>query len=881
MIVCRRDSINTKVFENNINEESLEMYNKSNISVELRTKNNLKCLSYNVCGIRKQGSSFFHMINEFDVFALFETHMENFDVSLDKYFEEYSYISERAVKYNSKGRASGGILIGFRKELSNMLTFGKVDNLNVINLFCRPQESLIILPVYLNCNHWERDFNRLYDCMSSLDTNQVIILGDLNCRTSNRESCLGFMNNSRRSEDNILNNEGTRMLDLCNDFGLTILNGCTESDREGRCTFIGGQGKSVIDYCIAGVGSCQYVSDMEIFSQTFSDHLPLKIDIKIEGYFKMGSKSTEKRLKWNEKRILKYHAEIEKAYHNVKNSPTLEDIDTIIKDCASITNGNQSSTNVIKFKEIWFDFECLRARNKKLVLLNKWRKTKNSEDLLQYKNCSNEFKLLVKIKKEDIINRNVSKLCTANNSSEFWKAAKDIAGNNSRSTLIAIDVNVLKNHFDNLLNPRIEQIMFSTAFPDVRIDCLDMDITLDELMKAMDRSACNKAPGPNGIPIEFYKNLTNNMKIAILNAFNKIYEEGIIPESYLKAIIFPIFKKGDKNEPSNYRGISFQNSALKLFTSILHERLLSFIEENNVLSEFQAGFRKSYSTIDQIFNLLNIANMRITRKEKLYAFYVDFRTAFDQVQRQMLFYKLSHLGLSSKFLKILQALYVNTTVCVSNGKENSNYFQTNFGIKQGCNISPTLFSLFIDDIHKYLLVGVEVGELKVNVLMYADDLVLLAKSADSLRVMISRLEQYCDISGLTVNLDKSKIMIFRNGTGKYAANERWYYKKKEIEIVREYTYLGFLVTSNLNFEKHLKRKAGEAKAALAVTWKRCIQNNLVSASTKYRIFQSTALMTLLYASPCFGFKYFDVAESVQRYFLKRSLGCHRTRQIIC
>ena len=128
---------------------------------------------------------------------------------------------------------------------------------------------------------------------------------------------------------------------------------------------------------------------------------------------------------------------------------------------------------------------------------------------------------------------------------------------------------------------------------------------------------------------------------------------------------------------------------------------------------------------------------------------------------------------------MIKGLYEHTSTCVWNGEEISDSFDTKYGIKQGCNISPLLFSLFIDDIKEGLLGGIEFAGINIQVLLYADDIVLFSKTPSSLQLMINRLAVFCDNWGMTVNLDKSKIMIFRKGNGRYAGNERWFYRRMQ------------------------------------------------------------------------------------------------------
>ena len=123
--------------------------------------------------------------------------------------------------------------------------------------------------------------------------------------------------------------------------------------------------------------------------------------------------------------------------------------------------------------------------------------------------------------------------------------------------------------------------------------------------------------------------------------FNKILNTGEIPEEWLTGLIIPIFKKkGSKEDCNNYRGITLLSCLGKLFTSILNNRLYAFCEENKILGESQAGFRKGYNTLDHIFVLKNAIDLFLTEKKKLFCCFVDYTKAFDMVWREALWYKL-------------------------------------------------------------------------------------------------------------------------------------------------------------------------------------------------------------------------------------------------
>ena len=205
------------------------------------------------------------------------------------------------------------------------------------------------------------------------------------------------------------------------------------------------------------------------------------------------------------------------------------------------------------------------------------------------------------------------------------------------------------------------------------------------------------------------------------------------------------------------------NSAPKILMAVLNNRLTKWVKEKDKLLEYQAGFRQKYSTVDNIYNLCCIVHLKFHEKRKVYAFFVNFKAAFDCVPRKALLYKMSCMGISLKFLRLLSALYSDTQSAVWNGSRLSDYFETKSGVKQGCLLSPLLFALYLNDLHDALGGGICVDGINVRLLLYADDIVILADKPAVLQQMITKLEGYCQDWNMTVNLTKSKIMVFRKG----------------------------------------------------------------------------------------------------------------------
>ena len=109
----------------------------------------------------------------------------------------------------------------------------------------------------------------------------------------------------------------------------------------------------------------------------------------------------------------------------------------------------------------------------------------------------------------------------------------------------------------------------------------------------------------------FSKLLLHMLSLFFVRYFNQLFSSGLYPDNWSEAIIQPLFKKGDPEIPDNYRGISLLSICSKLYSYILNKRLTCWIDDNNLLSETQAGFRKTYSTTDHLFTLLALIQKQL------------------------------------------------------------------------------------------------------------------------------------------------------------------------------------------------------------------------------------------------------------------------------
>ena len=217
-----------------------------------------------------------------------------------------------------------------------------------------------------------------------------------------------------------------------------------------------------------------------------------------------------------------------------------------------------------------------------------------------------------------------------------------------------------------------------------------------------------------------------------------------------------------------------------MFTGVLNKRLVAWAQISSKFKEEQAGYRVGYSTVDQIFTFYTIVQKYVSKKGgRFYCIFVDFSSAFDRVPHNLLWYKLINIGIHGKMLSVLRAMYSNLKSCVKTNDGLSEYFSCCKGTRQGCMFSPFFLKYlneFIDSLRdSYTNEGVHVSDMYNNhkLLLYADDIAMFNDTVGRLQHEINILQQYCQKWGMTVNLKKTKIIVFRNG-GIYRKNENWY-----------------------------------------------------------------------------------------------------------
>ncbi|KAI0217907.1 putative aarF domain-containing protein kinase 5 [Lamellibrachia satsuma] len=426
-------------------------------------------------------------------------------------------------------------------------------------------------------------------------------------------------------------------------------------------------------------------------------------------------------------------------------------------------------------------------------------------------------------------------------------------------------------HFQKLLNVPgdIEHEALVNIQQRITNTCLDEIPNMDEMARAIAGLKDGKAPGGDGIPAEVWKHGGDNLSNRLHQLITKAWEEGSVPQAWKDASIVTIYKKGDRTDCGNYRGISLLSIAGKIFARILLNRLSIHITPE-VVPETQCGFRSNRTTADMIFCLRQLQEKCIEQDRPLYIVFVDFTKAFDTVGRTGLWQLLRKYGCPEKFTTMIEALHTGMMANVSVGGEVSETFGVTNGVKQGCVLAPTLFSIFLSAMLVEAFRGMGDGvyiqsrqsadlfniahfraktkttQILVRELLYADDSALVAHSAEEIQRIVDAFSDASKKFGLKINIKKTEVLYQPNSTR--TREEDIMVDGNKLNSVPEFTYLGSTISSDGRIDAEIQRRMAKASASFGRLRQRLWNNHHVSTRVKGKIYQAIVLSTLLYGA---------------------------------
>ena len=793
-------------------------------------------------------------------------------------------------------------------------------------------------------------FEEIELCLSNFSCENVLLTGDYNARTGNLKDFIDGNENdfsgdvrmtdsmealhieqNRFNMDKTFNAFGRNLIDMCASQSLLILNGRVGGDKGvGKFTC---KNASVVDYFIASPNVFTLIADFDVmeFDHCLSDvHCPLyvilncycnrptlgtvTIDVNNPTH---NDRQAEEKFIWNPEKENVFLENIDLNDVNLLRDCMLDKLDNIndveqtdvdsitdsfcklLKDSAIKCNMNKKPSEKRKTQAVrrpktcpWEDRESNNARISYRRACRNYR-VRKSDVNSAVKNRTYRFYKKIINKKYNCYVANTRKRIRSLKTKDpkrFWKIVNG-SSKERKEELSLISKDVLAEHFEKISNIDDDEL-FESVLDENQIYMVNQQlnavISEEEILKAIKRLNNNKACGFDRIINEFLKNSAEKLLPNLTILFNIVLISEKVPTSWSLGYITPLYKgKGDKSNPDNYRGITVLSCLGKLFTSVLNQRINDFLETCNLLGNEQAGFRSNNSTYDHLFALHCLVDLYLQKKKKLFCLFVDYKKAFDTVQRSLMWEKLFKTGVNGHVLSVIKDMYQKARSCIKLPDGTmSRFFLSNIGLRQGENLSPVLFSIFLNDLKDFLLLNVHDLSLPKNMaqdycidkidmymklflLLYADDTAILTENEKDMKLAINMLEHYCNIWGLKINVSKTKIIVFSRG--KIRNLPQLYFQNELIGIEFDYKYLGVIFNYNNKFTKGIKERVTIANRAMFSLLKKC-RNLFLPIDIQIELFQKCINPVLLYGCEVWGYQDVSKCTKLQLKFLKIILG---------
>ena len=335
------------------------------------------------------------------------------------------------------------------------------------------------------------------------------------------------------------------------------------------------------------------------------------------------------------------------------------------------------------------------------------------------------------------------------------------------------------------------------------MEITNIRVSTDEVLKVCKAIDISKSSAVDGLSSKILKDAFVAIVHKLTRLFNLSLTHGKFPDQWKSATVIPLQKAGDKSDVNNLRPVSLLPLPGKILEKLVHKKLLHFLEINNLLDHNQGGFRPNRSTINTVAKMTDMIFNAMNNKEITVAAFIDFRKAFDTVNHEILIEKLKRIGIRSNLLNWSTDYLTNRTQCTLANDTKWDKLYIKCGVPQGSTLGPLFFLVYINDIKSAL------GN--INMFLFADDTVLLssnksAKSArDKLEEKLSQLLIWCRQNKLTMNLTKTKCMIFGTKQKVKISNlKKIKLDRAELDYVNSYKYLGRTLDKSLTYIKHIQ-----------------------------------------------------------------------------
>ena len=462
--------------------------------------------------------------------------------------------------------------------------------------------------------------------------------------------------------------------------------------------------------------------------------------------------------------------------------------------------------------------ELLRLIRKKRRLWSKFKNSKLNEDFLKYKEFEKKTKNSVKSAKkkyEKKISYNLK-----NNNRTFNSYLKGRLSDK-------VTIGPLIDHTGNMTNDDTEMsntlnTYFCSVFdhsncePNIDLcETVDCDEQLNtivmnslQISKAIKLLKVSNSCGPDNISVKLLQNVNHSIAGPLALLFSKSLEEGHVPRDWRDAHVVPIFKKGAKSKPCNYRPISLTSVVCRLMETLLKNEIIRHLSDNNLIRPSQHGFLPNKSCATNLLTFLERTTSEVDQGNSIDVLYLDYAKAFDKVPHKKLLAKIEALKVTGKVLNWIKSWLTDRRQKVTLNSKYSEWKPVTSGVPQGSVLGPVAFTIFINDL------DMSVGE-AAEVYKFADDTKIAKKIAGeqdqtSLQAIINNLVTWAENWGMSFNKSKCKVMHIGRNNPKYD----YVMEGHVLDKATEEKDIGVIISHDLKPNKQCIAAASKAKVVL-------------------------------------------------------------------
>ena len=793
----------------------------------------------------------------------------------DCYFEGYRFISVGG------GRGEHGVAIILDQEMARRVVNIEQehgDRLIKIEIEAKPR-NLMIVQVYMpTTDSDDEEIEQMYEKIEKLiksekSNEHLIVMGDWNAVVGEEESgsVIGKYGIGRKNE------RGERLIEFCKKNQLVATNTCFQQPKRRRYTWKspGDRYRNQLDYILTRTRYRNSVNNSLSYpgADIGSDHNLVVMtvdDIRLKK-IKRGKKKRKLNLQKLKENPDQFKNNIESKLESMKTQETglkssnerWKELKDILYKGAVESLGFKSHNRI---RKPWITEEMVSKMEER-----RQAKKVNTEDgRKKYRRLNNELRritdeayenwwkeecasleLLERQGRIDLLYARIKEITEEKKARNICKQIKNREGEllKDPEEIKKRWKEYIEDLYDKDGKPILEQFNLEEE-ENVGIDERGPELIDTEILAAIDELKSGKAEGCDGIPAELLKALGEKGKKCLVEVCKSIYETGKWPDDFTKAIIVTIEKKMNASECADHRTINLIAHASKIMLRLLGKRLEN--KAKYFIGKTQFGFRKGCGTREAISVMRLLCERRLEFDEELFVCFVDFEKAFDRVKWTKLFEVLKKIGVDWRDRRLIMNLYMQQTAVVRTENGDSEPGEIGRGVRQGCLLSPLLFSIYaemmmieaMEDVEEGVRVG---GELLKDV-KFADDQGMVAQTEKGLQTIMDALSKTGKEYDMKINVKKTKVMrVCRNGSKREGSNSiNILIEGQLVEQVNQFRYLGSLISDDGTCTAEIKSRIAMAKNAF--NKRRELFSKRLSKELKKRVIMTIVWSVALYGS---------------------------------